>query len=399
MSQALPRQPGSLSPAHQVQLPTGQLTVEGDPLALESLCGFGARNNPNRGFLFVSKVLGKHWPCNPRLMLATHQALADQASKIISGPACFIGMAETATGLGQGIFESYLAQGGQNSCFVHTTRYRLNDYQPLVFVEPHSHAPTQWLHCPATDQPARVIFDGAQTLVLIDDEITTGTTLQNLSDAYLRYNPQVKQILWLCLTNFSDRRQTTVNGVPVEIISLYQGSYRFQPDPALAAIPLPNATGNQRPMDGLVSTEFGRVGITERIIASQEQELDHFAHKFKAGQHILILGTGEFVHPAFKLALQLQKLVGPRGVQVHLQSTTRSPALIGHDITSVLQGPDFYGEDVPTFLYNVRPERYDEIVLCPETRHYPAISAWAERLGSRHIWFLKDESITAPHKE
>jgi len=46
------------------RLPTGSLEFIGDPaneFPLTDLCGFGARRNPKRGFVLVSKVLGKHW--------------------------------------------------------------------------------------------------------------------------------------------------------------------------------------------------------------------------------------------------------------------------------------------------------------------------------------------------
>ena len=67
-----------------------------------NLIGFAARVNAKRAFLFMSKVLGKHYPARPSRMHEVHQQLAQQLNDL-KGPVVFIGMAETATGLGQGV--------------------------------------------------------------------------------------------------------------------------------------------------------------------------------------------------------------------------------------------------------------------------------------------------------
>ena len=84
------------------QLPTGRLDVALHEGAgeLDALLGFAARANAKRGFLFVSKVLGKHWPVTPRRMLEVHARLASSVPAG-DGPVVFIAMAETAVGLGQ----------------------------------------------------------------------------------------------------------------------------------------------------------------------------------------------------------------------------------------------------------------------------------------------------------
>jgi len=54
--------------------------------------------------LFVSKVLGKHWPVRPTVMREIHARLATQIANL-PGPLLVIGMAETATALGRGVAE------------------------------------------------------------------------------------------------------------------------------------------------------------------------------------------------------------------------------------------------------------------------------------------------------
>ena len=68
----------SAFPGVRIELPTGlmELGVDAGVFHLDDLIGFAARANAKRGFLFLSKVLGKHWSVTPRLMYDIHTALA-----------------------------------------------------------------------------------------------------------------------------------------------------------------------------------------------------------------------------------------------------------------------------------------------------------------------------------
>ena len=76
-------------------MPTGQLTLKVDSarFPLASLLGFAARANALRGFLFLSRVLGKHWPVAPRAMQAVHADLAGQIPSDLPGPVVFFALA------------------------------------------------------------------------------------------------------------------------------------------------------------------------------------------------------------------------------------------------------------------------------------------------------------------
>ena len=69
----------------------------------EALFGFAERRNPKRAFLFVSIVLGRHIPVAPSVMQASFESLATKIPSDLPGPVLFIGMAETAVGLGAGV--------------------------------------------------------------------------------------------------------------------------------------------------------------------------------------------------------------------------------------------------------------------------------------------------------
>ncbi|MBC7966997.1 MAG: phosphoribosyltransferase domain-containing protein, partial [Fuerstia sp.] len=96
---------------HEVRLRSGLLRVmtHATEIPLEELCGFGSRRSQRRGFVFVSKVLGKHWPVRPQVFQDCCDRLTAQLTRFVE-PAVIVAMAETATGLGHGIFESWLKQ-------------------------------------------------------------------------------------------------------------------------------------------------------------------------------------------------------------------------------------------------------------------------------------------------
>jgi hypothetical protein len=160
-----------------VTLDTGTLHLDLEPgrIALNRLLGFAARISSKRKFLLVSKVLGKHYPVSPKLMSWSYRALARAVLKrgIASG-SLWIGMAETATGLGYGVFEAACCEGEKQALFIQTTRYHLDGIERLAFEEAHSHATDFFLYYPK--QEYREQFLTAQILVLIDDEISTGLT-------------------------------------------------------------------------------------------------------------------------------------------------------------------------------------------------------------------------------
>ena len=61
-----------------IRLRAGTLrhTVERADVPFDDLCGFASRRSRKRGFVFVSKVLGKHYPVRPHVMAGSHALLA-----------------------------------------------------------------------------------------------------------------------------------------------------------------------------------------------------------------------------------------------------------------------------------------------------------------------------------
>jgi pyrimidine operon attenuation protein/uracil phosphoribosyltransferase len=135
--------------------------------------GYGSRLNKKRSFLFISKLLGKHIPVTPKKLSSTYVTLAKLINPDIKEDhAMVIGMAETATGLGWGLFEHIVAK---SKIYIHTTRVKLAQGHLTEFEEEHSHATEQYLYAPKSTK-----FDVKKInhIVIVDDEITTGKTLK-----------------------------------------------------------------------------------------------------------------------------------------------------------------------------------------------------------------------------
>lgn len=366
----------------RISLPTGALdvTVTHGADELDALLGFAARANARRGFLFLSKVLGKHWPVKPSVMLAIHARMAAQVPAS-AGPVVFIAMAETAIGLGQGVFEAWLrANPGRAALFIHTSRYRVGTAPIIEFEEAHSHAPRQFLHMPP-DGAQRALLESAATLVLVDDEASTGNTFLNLANACRRINPQLARVHLSTIVNFmgpaATGQLTRRFGLPVTLAALVSGAYRFQAG-ASVATPLP-AQLFDACADRGASAAFGRVGIDRALVVPPAPDI-------AAGQRVLVLGTGEFMHAPALLAARLEQ----RGVDVVVQSTTRSPVLVWGAVASALAFPDNYGEGVGNFLYNVTPGQYDHVLICHETAPNAALLHLARLLDARLLHFVTD---------
>jgi hypothetical protein len=372
-------------------LPTGLLEValHGGADELDELLGFAARANAKRGFLFVSKVLGKHWPVRPGRMLAIHERLAAGVPEA-PGPVLFIAMAETAVGLGQGVFEAWLrTHPGQDALFLQTTRYRVGTGPIIEFEEAHSHAPRQFLHMPAGAHE-QALLENARTIVLVDDEASTGNTFLNLTRACRRLNPALERVHLAVLANFMGAAATDALSarfdLPATIGALLSGEYRFTAgDCPVDAAPAQRYDAQAERGAGAA---FGRLGLARPL-----RTPDRLARALAAGigpdEKVLVLGTGEFMHPSTLLGAALERL----GLDVMVQSTTRSPILTWGAVGHALSLLDNYGEGIPNFLYNVAPGQYQHVLVCHETPAGEALHAFARTLDARLFRYHTEDDI------
>ncbi|MBB4313686.1 phosphoribosyltransferase domain-containing protein [Roseospira marina] len=363
---------------------TLQVNVDRSDLALDDLCGFASRRNPKRPFIFVSRVLGRHLPVQPRVMRMIHRKLAAKLPNDLPGPVVVIGMAETAIALGHGIQDAWQTLAGrQDLLFLHSTRYRLADHRVLArFEESHSHATGHLIYEPAAPADA-ALFAACRTLVLVDDEASTGSTFIALADVCRRHMPHLSQIACVTITDWMGHaRREEVRAelpAPTVFLSLLEGRHSFSAASDARAPRMPDVTGNGEVKDALIPVNWGRLGLrTPRPLP------DHVAAiRARRGERILVLGTGEFVYPPFQLARRLAGM----GADVRVQATTRSPIQEGTEIQGILEFPDAYNDGIPNFLYGVRNGQYDRVLVCYETPPETAQTGLLATLGAEPVFF------------
>ena len=367
----------AVTKALSAQLMRGRLDVTVDASQIDpgSLFGFAERRNPKRAFLFVSKVLGRHIPVRPSIMNASFQGLAAQIPEDLPGPVLVIGMAETAVGLGAGVHRAFSATR-PDTVYMVSTRHPTGNELFARFEEEHSHASAHLIHLPV-DPDVREMMLNARSLVLVDDEASTGKTFINLHRALVDAGlTQVERVVTCVLTDWSGDAVRKTIGDSAHQVSLLQGSYTFHED-AEAPLPEMPAVGTIEPGEWPLTAEsdWGRHGIR---VVEDTLALDL---NVKAGERVLVVGTSEFVWRPFLLAERLERA----GADVHFSSTSRSPIALGHAIGHALSFADNYGLGIPNFLYNVSPGQFDRVLICSETPVQAVSASLIESLNAEVI--------------
>lgn len=364
----------------RAQLKRGELEVKVNDAVLppDALLGFAERRNPKRAFLFVSKVLGRHIPVRPSVMAASFESLAAEIPTDLPGPVLVIGMAETAVGLGAGVHRAFSATR-PDTMYLVSTRHPLGTELFTRFEEEHSHASAHLIHMPV-DPALREMMLQARSLILVDDEASTGKTFVNLHRALVDAGlSKIERVVTCVLTDWSAGAVTKSIGDSASSVSLLQGSYKFHEDPEA---PLP-----EMPDVGAVSigewpisprNDWGRLGV-QHVDDTLAPDL-----QVKPGEKVIVIGTSEFVWRPFLLAERLERA----GADVRFSSTTRSPIAIGHSIEHALYFSDNYGLGIPNFIYNVKPGQFDRVLLCSET---PAQALPAELIDALGAEVIVDE--------
>lgn len=334
--------PATILPAttRSIELPTGVLdiTVEEAAWPLDALCAFAARENPRRGFLVVSRVLGRHLPAAPQTM---RRSVADLAARIpadLPGPVMVVGLAETAVCLGQTVHEELrLATGRDDVDFIHSTRQQIDHPLLCRFEEPHSHASAHLIYRPDLPQP--------RSLVIVDDEISTGTTLCNLAEALVAAWPAVEAIVVAALTDWSLGKGWQARMPrPAQVAALLSGRLEWTQG-QLPTIDAAFATAAASLGRMATHRNFGRLGIAAPISVEPLTPLPPLNRPLR------IVGTGEFTYLPFRLAERMAQ----EGHDVVVQATSRSPARVAAAMRTKLRFADNYATGVPNYLYNADP--------------------------------------------
>ncbi len=332
------------------------------------------RLGARRPFLLVSKVLGKHLPATPATLARTHSALAASMPSNLPGPVLFVGMSETATGLGWGVHGAWVTRTGRaDTLYLTTTRYVPGDAESLTFEEVHSHAPNQVICLPTDPHLARSLWQ-ARTLVVVDDEMTSGKTMASLRAALGRVAPALSDAVAVALIDASPDHATVAGG-PLSgwlITSLARLKLELElTGPEVQRTSLEQPTTRLPPGFGL--QRWGRLGsraapeLPAALVASVLAELQEV-------ELVTCIGYGECMHPAFVLGRALEMA----GLNVRVQATTRSPIANGDVIRSTLPCDDVLGSSAPFYLHNPPAPSRGNLVL-----HEPGLREAAERLAGQ----------------
>lgn len=341
----------------EIELQRGTLSLqpnENSHWQWQDLLGFAERINPKRAFLFVSKVLGRHIPVSPTVIRHAFTDLAKLVPDNLPQPMLVIGMAETAVGLGAGVHQ-VLQQRYPDALYVTTTRHPVEGAPLLArFLEEHSHAQDQLLYGSPDPQLQQRIL-ASQSIILVDDEASTGKTfvnlIQALQDAGLN---QISHMVTATLADWSSGIH--IANLDCQSVALMTGQWQWQDVENPPQITMPKVdTIAFGEFAALSEPTWGRLPIQDTTASIRL--------KVEPEQRILVLGSGEYVWSSFLLAEYLQQ----QGAEVKFSAITRSPIAVGHAIQSALAFSDNYGLGIQNFVYNINPLDYDRILITVET--------------------------------
>ena len=403
----LPR--GTLDLIYQTNSATGKNGLDKNtPYQLEDLLGFAQRINPKRAFLFVSKVLGRHIPVAPGTMRHAFTDLANLVPDDLPEPILVIGMAETAVGLSAGVHQA-LQTRYPNALLLNSTRHsqhNKNNTETLLttFSEDHSHA-SQHLIYQSADTVTQAQLLASKTLIMVDDEASTGNTCVNVVTALRNAGlDQLQQVHLTTLVDWSlnqnqshanadDTIATRLSNIEFHRHHLLSGAWQWTDAPNPEPITMPSVdtteagsyalgdTGNWGRFPTLDSTDGFAFYLTKfqaafNLFNQRAQfEKEQFDNE-QLPKRILVLGSNEFVWLPFLLAEWLETQT--QNATVKFSALTRSPIALGGAITTMLSFSDNYGLGMTNFAYNVEPSDWDLIVLCVETSADSVDEMWKD---------------------
>lgn len=348
----------------------------------QDLLGFAERINPKRAFLFVSKVLGRHIPVSPHIMRHAFTDLAKLVPDDLPEPVLVIGMAETAVGLGAGVHQ-VLQQRYPEAIYVTTTRHPVHGAPLLArFLEEHSHAQDQLLYGSPDAELQQQILN-SKSIVLVDDEASTGKTFVNLIHALQQAGlNQISHVVTATLADWSSGIH--IADLNCQSVALMTGKWQWRDAEHPIQINMPKVdTVAVGAFATLAEPTWGRLPIQDSGA--------HIRLAVQADERILVLGSGEYVWSSFLLAEYLQQ----QGADVKFSAITRSPIAVGHAIQSALAFSDNYGLGIQNFVYNINPQDYDRILITVETVAESVAKSLLEALPNAEVI----SAVDYPHQK
>lgn len=353
--------------------------------------------NAKRAYLLVNPLQAKHMPVSPTEALTMMRTLGEGLRQEFPGARLVLGFAETATALGAAV----ASRLGPDCAFLTTTREAGEGPGWVRFLEEHSHAAEQKLWGGDLD----ALLQETDTVLFVDDEISTGKTLRNMVAQLTRRWPALgeKTLVAASLLNrvTPEQEEALVDaGITCRcLVRLPQEDHTAQVadwtvTEAPPAVPQ-NLSFRQEtlPGEGLLDPRKTlRIGAYDRSCqAVAEAMISHTLGPVETLGKTLVLGTEECMYPALRLGEGLERL----GAEVCCHATTRSPIGLcdapGYPIRSGWKLPSFYEEERTTYVYNLK--EYDTVIVLSDTKKTDlrAIQALASVLTCKHLIYTQGE--------
>jgi hypothetical protein len=267
-----------------------------------------------------------------------------------------------------------MSQDTREMGYLTTTRFAPSQARAWFTIkESHSHAVDHIILTPR----AGVLQQGPEaTLVLVDDETTTGKTFAELAAGLRAQGLTYGRVVLVTLTDWSDGQAVAAvdgifAGADVRAVSLHKGAWTWTakpdwvhaglPGPCEAACPDWAPEAEQAfapPRHGIAASEPRQSG--EGILAA----LDRAGLRAPdQSDKVLVVGAGEHVWQPMLAA----EALASRGIETKFITTTRSPILQGNTIRHKASFPDHYGQGFWMYMHNVVPSDWDRILFFTET--------------------------------
>ncbi len=320
-------------------------------------------NNTKRKYLIVNPLQGKHMPVSPKIALQLFRHLAQKiAQQHGQESLLLIGFAETATAIGAAI-------AAELQChYIQTTRETIANVQYLYFSESHSHATEQKL----VKEDMDAIIGSVDRIIFIEDEITTGNTIMKIIRILQqRYPNQVRFAAASLLNGMEAASMQQYAEQEIELHYLQKTDHTHYEKIAESY----RGDGQYLSLLQTGGADFSDVYTchtylnARRLVHSTEMlqachtlwEQIKSRYPFRPAQHILVLGTEEFMYPPLFVAAQMEQL----GCRVKFCATTRSPIAVSREpeypLHTRYELRSFYDAQRVTYVYALT--QYDAVYI------------------------------------